>query len=58
MGAGVALALTADFESIERLGLVLAPSNKDAAVFPRKIGEKYWMLHRPVSGSIEHIWLT
>lgn len=58
MGAGVALALTKDFKSVERLGLVLAPSNKDAAVFPRKIGGKYWMLHRPASGSIEHIWLT
>lgn len=58
MGAGVALALTSDFKRVERLGLVLAPSNKDAAVFPRKIGGKYWMLHRPVSGAIEHIWLT
>lgn len=58
MGAGVALALTSDFKTVKRLGLVLPPSNKDAALFPRKIGGKYWMLHRPVSGSIEHIWLT
>ena len=57
-GAGVALALTSDFKTVERLGLVLSPSNKDAAVFPRKINGKYWMLHRPVAGSIEHIWLT
>lgn len=57
-GAGVALAITKDFESVERLGLVLAPNNKDAAVFPRRIGGKYWMLHRPVAGTIEHIWLT
>jgi predicted GH43/DUF377 family glycosyl hydrolase len=58
MGAGVALALTTDFQTVERLGLILAPSNKDAAVFPRKIRDKYWMLHRPASGSIEHIWLN
>lgn len=58
LGAGVALATTSDFKSVERYGLVLAPNNKDAAVFPRKIAGKYWMLHRPVAGTIEHIWLT
>jgi len=57
-GAGVALAKTRDFKSVERLGLMLAPNNKDAAVFPRTIGGKFWMLHRPVAGSLEHIWLT
>lgn len=57
-GAGVAIASTEDFKTVERYGLALAPSNKDAAVFPRKIRDSYWMLHRPVSGSIEHIWLT
>ena len=57
-GAGVSLALTADFKSVERLGLVLAPSNKDAAVFPRKINGKYWMLQRPEAGSMQHIWVT
>ncbi|MDH7482739.1 MAG: glycosidase [Armatimonadota bacterium] len=57
-GAGVALATTKDFKSVERIGLALAPSNKDAAVFPRKINGKYWMLHRPEAGQIQHIWLT
>ena len=57
-GAGVALALTEDFKSVQRLGLVLAPNNKDAAIFPRKIRGRYWMLHRPVAGTIEHIWLN
>ena len=57
-GAGVALATTEDFKSVERIGLVLAPNNKDAAVFPRKINGSFWMLHRPVAGTIEHIWLT
>ncbi|MFQ3548673.1 MAG: glycosidase [Armatimonadota bacterium] len=57
-GAGVGLATTSDFKSVYRLGLVLAPINKDAALFPRKIDDKYWMLHRPAAGDIEHIWLT
>ncbi|MHB1456082.1 MAG: glycoside hydrolase family 130 protein [Armatimonadota bacterium] len=57
-GAGVAIASTEDFKTVERSHLVLAPSNKDAAIFPRKIRDVYWMLHRPVSGTIEHIWLT
>ncbi len=57
-GAGIALATTRDFVTAERFGLVLAPNNKDAAVFPRKIGGTYWMLHRPVAGTLEHIWLT
>lgn len=57
-GAGIAIASTEDFKTVERFHLVLAPSNKDAAIFPRKIKDVYWMLHRPVSGTIEHIWLT
>jgi predicted GH43/DUF377 family glycosyl hydrolase len=57
-GAGIAIATTADWKSAERKGLVLAPNNKDAALFPRKIKDRYWMLHRPAAGTIEHIWLT
>ena len=57
-GAGVALAMTEDFKKVERLGLVLAPSNKDAAVFPRKIKGCYWMLQRPEAGSMQHVWVT
>jgi beta-1,4-mannooligosaccharide/beta-1,4-mannosyl-N-acetylglucosamine phosphorylase len=57
-GAGIALATTDDFRKVDRLGLVLAPNNKDAAVFPRTIDGSYWMLHRPVAGTIEHVWLT
>lgn len=57
-GAGIAIAMTEDFKRVERFGLVLAPNNKDAAVFPRKINGSYWMLHRPAAGTIEHIWLT
>ena len=58
LGAGVCLATTTDFEHVNRFGLVLAPNNKDASVFPRRIGGKYWMLHRPALGDMEHIWLV
>lgn len=57
-GAGVALAATKDFKTAGRFGLVLAPNNKDAAIFPRKIKDRYWMLHRPSAGDIQHIWLN
>lgn len=58
LGAGVCLATTKDFQTVNRFGLVLSPNNKDASVFPRRIGGKYWMLHRPALGDMEHIWLV
>ncbi len=57
-GAGVCLAATQDFQSVSRLGMVIHPYNKDAALFPRKIGGKYRMLHRPTSGPLENIWIS
>jgi beta-1,4-mannooligosaccharide/beta-1,4-mannosyl-N-acetylglucosamine phosphorylase len=55
-GPAVALAITRDFESVERLGIVLAPNNKDATVFPVPFEDRWLMLHRPVTGGQEHIW--
>jgi len=56
-GPTVALATTSDFESVTRLGAVLSPPNKDAAVLPEQVDGRQWiMLHRPVSGGQEHIW--
>ncbi len=57
-GPAVALAATRDFRSARRLGTVLAPPNKDAALFPRRIRGRYWMLHRPSSGGAEHVWMA
>lgn len=42
-----ALAVTDDFKSIERLGLIFHPENKDVAIFPEKINGLYRALHRP-----------
>ncbi|MEN6449812.1 MAG: glycosidase, partial [Thermoguttaceae bacterium] len=59
-GPLVSLAETKDFVTFSRIGPVMPCENKDAAVFPRRIGDRYVMLHRPVAplsyGS--HIWLA
>ncbi len=55
-GPAVALATTEDFLTAKRIGVVLAPTNKDAAVFPRQDDGEWIMLHRPVTGGQEHIW--
>lgn len=55
-GPAVALARTTDFETAERLGIVMPPTNKDAAVFPGEFKGLRIMLHRPVTGGQEHIW--
>jgi predicted GH43/DUF377 family glycosyl hydrolase len=60
-GSLVSLATTKDFHSFKRLGPALPPENKDAALFPRLIGGRYCMLHRPVpamSGIPANIWIS
>jgi predicted GH43/DUF377 family glycosyl hydrolase len=42
-----ALAVTTDFRSIARKGVIFHPENKDVAIFPEKINGKYIALHRP-----------
>lgn len=56
-GAGVCIATTRDFASVNPLGLVMHPYNKDAVLFPRRIGGKYFLLHRPTAGPLENIWI-
>ena len=57
-GPGVALALTGDFHSFERLGLVMQPDDKDAALLPRRINGCFALLHRPVADSGAHVWIS
>ncbi len=59
-GPLVSLAKTKDFINFTRLGPVMPPEDKDAAVFPRKFGGRYAMIHRPVSSGAlgAHIWLS
>ncbi len=46
-----ALAVTEDFRSVERIGLIFHPENKDVAIFPEKVKGKYVALHRPSNSS-------
>lgn len=57
-GPGVALALTDDFHHFERLGVVMQPDDKDAALFPRRIDGNYALIHRPIADSGAHIWIS
>ena len=57
-GPGVALALTEDFSTFERLGLVLPPDNKDAALLPGRFDGKFLMVHRPMTMEGAHIWIS
>ncbi len=58
MGPGVALASTTDFRGFERLGLVLTPHDKDAAVLPRRIDGRFALVHRPVRADGSDIWMS
>ena len=57
-GPGVALASTEDFKTFERLGLVMQPDDKDAALLPRKINGEYALIHRPSTDMGAHMWLS
>lgn len=57
-GPGVALALTSDFRSFERLGEVMQPDDKDAALMPRRINGCWALIHRPVTDSGAHVWMS
>ena len=60
-GPLVSLATTTDFKSFQRLGPVMPPDDKDAALFPIRFKGRWAMLHRPdadASASGAHIWLS
>jgi len=57
-GPGVALALTEDFRSFERFGLVMQPDDKDAALLPRRIDGMFALVHRPLHESGAHVWIS
>jgi predicted GH43/DUF377 family glycosyl hydrolase len=57
-GPGVALALTEDFRTFERLGLVMQPDDKDAALLPHRIQGNFALIHRPMHDTGAHIWIS
>jgi predicted GH43/DUF377 family glycosyl hydrolase len=57
-GPGVSLALTKDFRSFERLGVIMSPDDKDAALLPRRINGLWALIHRPMTLLGTHIWIS
>jgi predicted GH43/DUF377 family glycosyl hydrolase len=58
-GPAVSMALTEDFRAFERLRLVLAPEDKDAALLPRRYRGCWLIIHRPVTGrGSADIWVA
>ncbi len=58
-GPLVSLAVTRDFRTVERLGPVMPPEDKDAALFPRRFDGRWAMIHRPspLRGGA-HMWIS
>jgi predicted GH43/DUF377 family glycosyl hydrolase len=58
-GPLVSLAMTRDFRTADRLGPVMPPEDKDAAILPRRIGGRWAMIHRPspLRGGA-HMWIS
>lgn len=58
-GPQVSLALTKDFKTFERKGVILPPEDKNASLFPVKFNDNWAVLHRPVAvGQDSNIWLS
>jgi predicted GH43/DUF377 family glycosyl hydrolase len=58
-GVRIALASTENFVQWERYRIEWeAINNKDAVLFPEKIGGKYVLLHRPMLGEHMSIWIA
>ncbi len=60
MGILTKMATTSDFRTFDRKGVMLAPENRNVAIFPRKIGGKYYAFNRPVPQMFGYpaIWLA
>lgn len=57
-GPGVALAITEDFKTFERYGVIMPPEDKDAALLPIRIDGNWAMIHRPMSAPRAHMWIS
>ena len=60
-GPCVALATTEDFQSVEKLGVIMPPEDKNAALLPRRVNGDWILYHRPVepqTGIGGDIWLS
>lgn len=60
LGPAVSLAVTRDFRSVERLGVVCQPEDKNASLLPRRVGGNFVLFHRPTStiGGRADVWIS
>lgn len=56
-GPVVCMAMTKDFVNFERLGPIMPPEDKDAALFPKKFENKWALIHRPIEHGA-HAWIS
>src|ERR1700723_4271644 len=57
-GPGVSLALTKDFRTFERYGVIMPPDDKDSALLPRRIDGCWALIHRPMTALGAHMWIS
>ncbi len=57
-GPVVSVAMTKDFKRFRRMGCLMPPEDKDASLFPRQIGGRYVLIHRPIIRGQAHIWIS
>lgn len=59
LGPLVSLAMSKDLTAVRRLGPVMPPEDKDAALFPRRVDGRWAMIHRPSPlRGFAHIWIS
>lgn len=59
-GPSVALAVTTDFRTVEKIGIAMPPEDKNASLLPRHINGQFILFHRPSShqSGRADIWLS
>lgn len=58
-GVAVGCRRTRDWRTFSATELLLPPSNKDAALFPRRLEDRFYLLHRPTDPACgNHIYLA
>jgi predicted GH43/DUF377 family glycosyl hydrolase len=59
-GPCVALATTEDFHSVDKLGVVMPPEDKNASLLPRRVNGEWILYHRPLSvhNGRADVWLS
>ncbi|MFH1592434.1 MAG: glycoside hydrolase family 130 protein [Candidatus Woesearchaeota archaeon] len=55
-GPGVSLAVTQDFQTFKRKGLILYPDTKNAVLHPEIVNEEFLLYHRPMEN--RNIWVA